>query len=137
MDWKNIPSTFYRVSVKAFIFDTQKRLLLGKTHDGEWEPPGGGWEHNETIEECLSRELEEELGVKPTSFGEIIAIYRGRNKRGFETIKVAVRATLQSSDFKFNELTGAQYMSKEEIPGLKFSTDEGGIKKVLGQIWPE
>jgi ADP-ribose pyrophosphatase YjhB (NUDIX family) len=137
MDLSKLPSTFYRVSLKAFIFDSQDRLLLGKTEDGKWDPPGGGWEHDGTIEECLSRELKEELGINSASFGEIIVIYRGRNRRGFETIKIAVRTTVEDNNFRFGELISAEYKSKEELPGLDFSTDEGGIKKVVDKIWPE
>lgn len=136
MDLSKLPSTFYRVSLKAFIFDNQGRLLLGQAEDGKWEPPGGGWEHDETIADCLSRELQEELGVKIKSLGEIMTVYRGRNKRGYETIKVAIRTEIESDDFRFGDLAAARYVSKEEIPDLEFSTDENGIKGMVDKIWP-
>ena len=45
------------------------RVLLAERHrscpgGGTWEFPGGTREKNESLEECLHRELEEELGIR-------------------------------------------------------------------------
>ena len=57
-----IKSPYYRVSVKAKINFNGKTLLVRE--DGKnWDLPGGGIEHYETIDEALKRELTEEIGV--------------------------------------------------------------------------
>lgn len=55
---------FYRVSTKAIITDEQDRVLLIQEDDSRWELPGGGLEYDQSIEANLSRELEEEMGIK-------------------------------------------------------------------------
>lgn len=40
------------------------RRAAGKKLAGFWEFPGGKQEHNETIQQCLERELKEELDIK-------------------------------------------------------------------------
>jgi ADP-ribose pyrophosphatase YjhB (NUDIX family) len=52
--------TFY-VSNKACVLNDDKVLLL-KTHEEEWELPGGHLEHGEGITSSLARELREETG---------------------------------------------------------------------------
>lgn len=52
----------------AIIFDEQKRVLIGQRPDGKalaglWEFPGGKQEQGETVEQCIVREIKEELNV--------------------------------------------------------------------------
>ena len=59
------PSTFYRVSLKAVIRDTEGRVLVNKERDSKsWNLPGGGWDHGETEKKALARELHEEVGYE-------------------------------------------------------------------------
>jgi mutator protein MutT len=50
------------VSVKGVILDRDQVVLLRNERD-EWELPGGRLEPGESIEECLVREMHEELGL--------------------------------------------------------------------------
>lgn len=57
------------IVVAAAIIEKDGRILIAKRkegwrHAGKWEFPGGTVEENETPEECLRRELLEELNIE-------------------------------------------------------------------------
>lgn len=51
---------YYRVSVKALIRNPEAKILFVR-ENGVLSIPGGGWDHGESIHECLARELTEEV----------------------------------------------------------------------------
>ena len=64
------PPALHSVSVAAAITDDQGRfLIIQRSDNGRWEPPGGVLERDENIHEGLTREVEEETGlqVEPTA----------------------------------------------------------------------
>ena len=57
----------------GILIDAEGRILLGqrpagKPYAGYWEFPGGKIESGETIEQALSREFQEELGIDIKTF---------------------------------------------------------------------
>ena len=65
--------------VAAAILGRDDKVLIAKRADhlhqgGKWEFPGGKIEPNESNEDALCRELNEELGIRPTSFEPLISI---------------------------------------------------------------
>ena len=67
------------VQVVAAIVERDGRILIGRrtpeqSHPLQWEFPGGKVEAGETPEQALTRELEEELGIRGAA-GEEIARY--------------------------------------------------------------
>ncbi|GAA2474045.1 NUDIX hydrolase [Terrabacter carboxydivorans] len=72
----------HSVSVAAAIFDDsgENVLLIKRRDNGEWEPPGGVLELDETIEEGLRREVREESGVE-VEVGPLTGVYKNM-KRG-------------------------------------------------------
>src|SRR5437868_1294417 len=64
------------IDVAAALVFRDGKLLVTKRHDdvhlgGFWEFPGGKREPNESFEDCLVRELREELGIEVT-VGELV-----------------------------------------------------------------
>lgn len=101
--------------------------------------PGGGWEHGESLELCIQRELEEELGVGVASINPKFEFhYTGRNDRNNMTLKIAVQVELQSSDFVFGEedIVAAEFVDKGRLLSLNMDDSETGIKQWADSIWP-
>ncbi|HEX8227057.1 MAG TPA: NUDIX hydrolase [Candidatus Saccharimonadales bacterium] len=133
-----VPSPFYRVTAKALIFDPDNRLLVIRNHNGNWELPGGGWEHNEDFETALSREIDEELGVGISSVGPILFTYRGVNvKRGFMTLRLVAPVELADLTFKLgDDIEGAELVTYEAFLEMDFMAAEGDISRYADKIWP-
>ena len=60
------PNTFYRVSLKAIIRNTNNEVLVVKEKGSQWSLPGGGMDHGEDVHEALKRELYEEVLIDST-----------------------------------------------------------------------
>ena len=85
------------VQVVAAILEREGRILVGQrtseqSHPLKWEFPGGKVEPGESAEQALSRELEEELGIRGAA-GEEVTRYQFRypDKSPIELIFVRVR----------------------------------------------
>lgn len=136
------PSPYYRVSAKAMIFDDD-RLLVCQDKNGKWEIPGGGWEHGETMVECLSRELQEEVGAEVLSTGDVQFVWRDYSSEwGAHYLRLAVPVTLKSHDLvpkgedDVVELMAARFVAKDEFLTLPFQEGEEGVKHCVDIIWP-
>jgi 8-oxo-dGTP pyrophosphatase MutT (NUDIX family) len=130
--------SYYRVSCKALIFDDQGQLLVSKDINGEWEIPGGGWDHEETYDACIRRELDEELEAKVTHIGPLSFFYRCETEHGHPKISLAFLVELASHNFKPNEgeLVEARFVTRDEFLQLPFQQAEHFVQEWADQIWP-
>jgi 8-oxo-dGTP diphosphatase len=134
---KGLPSPFYRVAVKGFAFDEQNRLLVEQNEEGEWEIPGGGWEHDESLEQALKREIYEELSVEVVEISAVRLVYQGESERGWHVLRIVVDMKLNSHDFTpSDDMVAARFVTREELLQLHFAPAEVNIRLYVDEIWP-
>lgn len=80
----------HRPGGRAIVFDsTRSRLLIEWNHDEYGNFPGGGIKLGETLQECMVRELEEEVGATVADFQflflhENFILFEGEYLHGLE-----------------------------------------------------
>ncbi len=111
------PSTIYRVVAKALITNDEGKILVVKENQDFWSLPGGGLEHGETAAECLTREIQEEIGINAPYIGDIAystSVYL--DQRDIWMTWIVYNAEIDSSDFVFGDgVTDAKYIAIEEL----------------------
>jgi len=73
------PNEKQSLHVTAGLIWKQGRVLIakrpeGSQNEGFWEFPGGKQEKDESLEDCLEREIEEELGVRIKPVAELLTV---------------------------------------------------------------
>lgn len=133
------PENYYRVSLKLLIFDDQGRLLVGVNGDGEWAMIGGGWDHGENWEECIKREVAEEIGVEVVSVGKAACFYRHTTYGGLPKVSIVVPVKIANHNFVFgtdnDEVVAAKFVTKQEFLELPFMESEAAVQSQADQIW--
>ncbi|OLC55841.1 MAG: hypothetical protein AUH85_08380 [Chloroflexi bacterium 13_1_40CM_4_68_4] len=113
-----------RVSVPRFFVGVagicveDQTVLLARHRFGDprWRLPGGFLQRDETISECLQRELREELGVESVvdSILDVTAGYR------YPRVEVVLRAHLTGPMGSFSdEVIEARYFALADLPPLR------------------
>ncbi|HSW65658.1 MAG TPA: NUDIX hydrolase [Bacillota bacterium] len=131
------PQNYYRVSVKALIFDNQRRVLVFKDHAGEYEMPGGGLDHGESYEAGIRRELREEVGVEAAQVGPELFSYPCHTLHGRPKICLVFPVWLNAQHFKpSDEVAEARFVTREEFERLPFQRGEAEVTAYADKIWP-
>ncbi len=120
--------------VAAAIIISNGRVLLarrrqGDSHQGFWEFPGGAVEPGETIEECLARELKEELGVE-ARVAEEIARNEHRSARGGMDL-VALRAHVATEEFVLTAHDAVEWVRPGDIERYRLAPADLPIAAAL------
>lgn len=119
-----IPSDLFAyrmpVSVKGICFIDDKVILL-KNERGEWDLPGGklGW--GEKVEEALTREMKEELGIDITIV-ELVGVRTASIQRKINVLIILYLCETQATyqDLQLSqESFGLQLFDPRELPDHK------------------
>lgn len=116
---------YYRVSVKALVFDKQGRILLCRENSGDWDLLGGGIDHDEDPIDCLRREIKEEAGVEINKISEhpvyFLTFYTEKDSNKYYKANVIYEV----------ELNNINFTPTEECQEIKFFTPEDAKKLKL------
>ncbi|MGA9779886.1 MAG: 8-oxo-dGTP diphosphatase MutT [Verrucomicrobiia bacterium] len=117
----------------ALVFRHGKVLITQRLADshlgGLWEFPGGKREPDETFEQCLARELQEELGVK-ISVGELFETVSHRYAEKTVRLKFFV-CHLPAGEPRPLGCAAIQWIRKTELDDFKFPAADARLLKKL------
>lgn len=120
----------HSVSVAGIVINEEGRILVVKRRDnGEWQPPGGVLELDETIEEGLQREVQEETGIevhidrltgvyKNMRLGVVALVFRCRPRNG----------SLRTS----SETEEARWISTQEVESTMSPAFAARVRDAIG-----
>lgn len=132
-----IDDCLYRVAIRILIVQQDQVLLVHELPDKWWAFPGGGVDHGETIEQCLTREIEEELGVpagKVSSDFQMVHFTIGAVVNSIPRMNLYFKASVPESQLKdTNQVTKWAWFTKEEFLELDMnpSYDKSELAEVM------
>ena len=122
------------VTAAVFIKDGRVMICRRPPNKGnalKWEFPGGKSEPGETLEECLKRECEEELGIEISVGREICATE-------YEYPDITVKLHFMLSKIvggtpELKEHVDIKYITKSELSDYDFCPADRDIVKILAE----
>lgn len=122
------------VTAAVFIKDGRVMICRRPPNKGnalKWEFPGGKSEPGETLEECLKRECEEELGIEISVGREICATQ-------YEYPDITVKLHFMLADIvsgtpELKEHVDIKYITKSELSDFDFCPADTDIVKILAE----
>lgn len=124
-----------KVAVDAVVFGYSNEagvsvLLIKRNiepYKGVWAIPGGLVKNDESLETAVTRELEEESGVKISYLEQLYTFGKPNRDPRNRVISVTYFALVKPSDFQLNadtDASDAQWFSIKDLPPLAFDHDE-------------
>ncbi|MDH4270918.1 MAG: NUDIX domain-containing protein [Candidatus Aminicenantes bacterium] len=124
-----------KVVTAAVIRDEAGRVLIAQRKHGhrlgsKWEFPGGTVEAGETLEECLEREIREELGIAIRVTGRVVLA--DHKYPTFDIRLCAMKASIVEGDVSLNDREKVVWVHPKELFHLDLApADEHIVTKVL------
>jgi 8-oxo-dGTP pyrophosphatase MutT (NUDIX family) len=135
---EEIDDSLYRVAVRALVVSDNKMLAV-KELDGDdwWAIPGGGVDYGESLKDCLSREIEEEIGVLSTSVSsdfQIVHYNIGNVVNGVPRMNVFFKVSVPKDEvIKTDHVEKWGWFAKDEFMELEMnpSYDKSKLAKII------
>jgi len=107
------------------------RRKQGWHEAGKWEFPGGTLEEGETPEQCLKRELLEELAIL-TDVGDLISISEYSYTPDWTIRLLVYRATVISGVFRLNDHDEIRWVKPKALVNYDFpEADKPVVQKLI------
>jgi 8-oxo-dGTP diphosphatase len=122
--------------VVAAVMERDGHILIarrkrGKQHPGSWEFPGGTLEEGETPEQCLERELREELAIT-IEIGGLFCTSEHSYAPDFTMRLLAYRTTFIAGNFNLNDHEEIRWVKPTDLAGYAFpDADRPIIEKLV------
>lgn len=121
--------------VTAAVIEKDDRILIAQREGGshmeyKWEFPGGKLEPGETLEECIVREIKEELDMKI----EVLDIYKAVQFKYMEKdiLLLAYKCRLLEGEGRTVECNDFRWVKRDELKNYDFvPADIAIVEKIL------
>jgi 8-oxo-dGTP diphosphatase len=128
------------ILVTAAVIRRGKKILIAqrksdsKVEPLKWEFPGGKLEHGESPEQCLAREIKEELNLK-IKVGELIGISSHVYKQKMHIVLLCYMCKFKTGQLKCLDVEDAKWISPREMKSYRFAAADipllNEVKKAL------
>ena len=130
----------YRVSFKCLIKNSDGKVLVVKERGRtSWDLPGGGIEHNETIEESIARELYEEVSFKGEFNYRVIKIHNPGKLATRDVWQMSIVLLLDVNNYDFSvgrEADEVKFINPEELEASNDDSESGLLEYLeIVSIW--
>jgi 8-oxo-dGTP diphosphatase len=124
-----------KIVVAAAVVDIDGRFLVTRRQqgvhlEGVWEFPGGKRDEGETLEDCLARELHEELDVPSRVGAEIFSTTHAYPERSVELHFFRCELHGEPRPMLGQEM---RWVRREELETLEFPPADAELIKILRQ----
>jgi 8-oxo-dGTP diphosphatase len=121
--------------VAAAVIEKEGHILIakrkrGKMHSGKWEFPGGTLERGETPEECLKRELLEELALI-TEVGDLICASEYDYTPDWTIRLLVYQTNIISGSFNLNAHDEIRWVKPTDLDSYDFPEADRPIVEIL------
>jgi len=125
------------LGVRGVVVDGDNKVLLVRhTYAPGWMFPGGGVEHNETLEMALAKELDEEVGVTLRNQPELFAIYANfQHFKGDHVVLFIVREW-DKVDRSCLEIAEARFFDLDNLPEEITSGTNARLQEIFSNVKP-